>query len=270
MKPVTNKKRAGHTFSAGKRIGISNQPLNKLPVIRVKYLVLMISFVGLAALFVQNKESLSQRMSQPVTKVRVENLWQSISEVEVQRVIGKFMGVGYFDFDVQGVREELESHPWIRHAAVKKVWPDSVGLQLTEEVAIARWSEGRLLNQYGEIFEPELTDHLSTLPMLSGPAGTQVEVMERYRAVNQLFFQSGLRVTSLALSGRGNWTLELNQQMEINVGRVHVMPRLARFIDFYAKRSEQEIAAIASVDLRYENGIAVKSHSEELTGVAAR
>ncbi len=240
------------------------------PVIRLKYLVLVISFVGFTVLFVQNKELISQRMSRPVTKVRVENQWQRISEAEVRKLIGQFMGVGYFDFDVQSVKKELESHPWIRHAAVKKVWPDGVGLQLTEEVAIARWSEDRLLNQYGEIFNPEPVDHPGILPILSGPEGTQIQVMEQYRAINQLFFQAGLRVTGLALSERGNWTLELNQQIDINAGRVHVMTRLARFIDFYAKQAEEEIAAMAYVDLRYENGIAVRSHSEGLPGVAVR
>ena len=258
------------TFSAGKRIGVSNQPLNVMPAIRLKYLALALLLVGTSVVLLQNKEALAQRMSSPITKVRVENQWQSISETEVQQIIGKFMGVGYFDFDVQGVRQVLEAHHWIRYASVKKIWPDSVALQLTEEVAIARWKDAQLLNQYGEIFRPEHIEHLSTLPLLTGPDESQIKVMEQYRAVNQLFFQAGLRVTSLAYSERGNWTLVLNDQMQINAGRVDVMNRLARFIDFYSSQSEVAVSTMVAVDLRYENGMAVKHTSEELSGVAVR
>lgn len=258
------------TFSAGKRIGVSDQPLNVMPAIRLKYLVLTLLIAGASVLLFQNKDSLAQRMSSPITKVRVENQWQSISEAEVQQIIGKFMGVGYFDFDVQGVRQVLEAHHWIRYASVKKIWPDSVGLQLTEEVAIARWNDSQLLNQYGEIFRPDYIEHLSALPLLTGPNESQAKVMEQYRAVNQLFFQAGLRVTSLAYSERGNWTLVLNDQMQINAGRVDVMNRLARFIDFYSSQSEAAVSTMVAVDLRYENGMAVKHTSEELSGVAVR
>lgn len=270
MNRVSKNSRTGQTFSAGKRIGVNNQPLNRKSGIRFKYLLMGILFVGFAVLLFQNKESISQRMSQPITKVKVANQWQSISEQEVQSAIRKYMGVGYFDFDVKGVREVLEDHPWIRYATVKKIWPDSVSLELTEEVAIARWGDEQLLNQYGETFSPEQMDHLITLPLLTGPEDSQVKVMEQYRAINQLFFQAGLRATSLALSERGNWTLELNQQIEINAGRVDVMNRLARFIEFYESRSDSSIADITSVDLRYENGIAVRSVLEELSGVAVR
>ncbi|MCG8413585.1 MAG: cell division protein FtsQ/DivIB, partial [Pseudomonadales bacterium] len=258
MRNTTTTKR-GSTFSAGKRIGVGNQPLNPKRKIRFKLGALVVLFCACGILLLQNLESVTQRISRPVTKVKIENQWQSISENEVQSLIGSYMGSGFFDFDVQGVRQELENHPWVRQAAVKKIWPDSVGLQLTEEVAIAHWGDGQLLNQYGETFEPTMTDHLVSLPRLSGPDATQVKVMEQYRAVNQLFFQAGLRVTSLNLSQRGNWVLELNDRIQITAGREAVMSRLNRFLEFYSQQPESAFTNIVKVDLRYDNGIAMKS-----------
>ncbi len=260
----------GSTFSAGKRISVGNQPLNPKPKIRFKLGVIVISFCACGVLLLQNFESITGQLSRPVTKVKIENQWQSISESEVQSLIGSYMGSGFFDFDVQGVRQELESHPWVRRAAVKKIWPDSVALQLTEEVAIAHWGEDQLLNQYGETFKPVTTEHLASLPRLSGPEATQVKVMEQYRAVNQLFFQAGLRVSSLNLSARGNWVLELNDQIEVTAGREAVLNRLTRFLDFYSQQPESAFADIVSVDLRYDNGIAMKSDRQDLSGVASR
>lgn len=260
----------GSTFSAGKRIGGGNQPLNPKRKIRFKLGIVVVLFCACGILLLQNFNVVAGQISRPITKVKIENQWQSISETEVQALIGGYMGSGFFDFDVQGVRRELENHPWVRQAAVKKIWPDSVGLQLTEEVAIAHWGESELLNQYGETFKPAITSHLVTLPRLQGPDATQVKVMEQYRAINQLFFQAGLRVTSLNLSERGNWVLDLNDQIQVTAGREAVMAKLTRFLEFYSEQPEGVFADIVSVDLRYDNGIAMKSDRQDLSGVASR
>ena len=199
----------------------------------------------------------------------MENQWQRISGAEVRQMLSGFMGTGYFDFDVVGVKNTLEQHPWVRQASVKKIWPNSLGLHLTEEVAIARWGVDGLLNQYGEIFRPNTTSHLQALPSLSGPEESQIRVMEQFRIVNQLFFPAGLRVTSLALSDRGSWTLELNDKLRVIAGREDVMERLNRFLEFYGRHADS-VSNMLAVDLRYDNGLAVQSLHEDPTELAAR
>ncbi len=252
------------------RPGHGTQPLNPLPKIRRSIVVIVMLFSGIAAMVILNADTLSQRLNQPITKVRMDNQWQRISDSVVQSLLAGYMGTGYFDFDVLGVKQTLEQHPWIRQASVKKVWPNSLGLHLTEEVAIARWGETALLNQYGEIFQPSNLSALQSLPLLEGPEESQIRVMEQYRAVNQLFFSAGLRVTSLSLSDRGGWFLELNNSLEIIAGREQVMERLNRFLSFYSKQEVSEIESMLAVDLRYDNGLAVRNQSNELAEVAVR
>jgi len=72
------------------------------------------------------------------------------------------------------------------------------------------------------------------------------------------------------LSKRGSWELELNDRLGVIVGRVDVLERTQRFVDFHNVQNNEQIALIESVDLRYSNGIAVQNAEPDLTEIAAR
>ncbi|MEE2607846.1 MAG: FtsQ-type POTRA domain-containing protein, partial [Pseudomonadota bacterium] len=93
-------------------------------------------------------------INRPISKVRIENQWQYIREEEVSWLLAEFMGAGFFNFDMAGVKQILEQHPWVHHATIKKLWPESISLHITEQVAIAQWGHSQLLSQNGETFKP--------------------------------------------------------------------------------------------------------------------
>ena len=252
------------------RVHWGGQPLNRGAVVKRRLILMALLVLMTSVLLQQNRDNVAETFSRPVTKVLMDNQWQHVSEQEIGNLLTGLMGAGFFNFDVEGTKLRLEQHPWIRHATVKKVWPDTLALSIQEEVAIARWSDGQLLNQYGEVFQPPGADQLASLPMLSGPAQAQIKVMEQYHALRQQLFSAGLRVTALSLSQRGNWTLELNREIRVTAGREQVSERLGRFIDFYRSQQDTEARAIVSVDLRYDNGLAIKRAEKELAGFAVR
>lgn len=246
------------------------QPLKPKYSPRRSFILLLAFSFSLILLVQQNLQDISMFINRPVSKVRIENQWQQISDNEVRLLLSAFMGNGFFNFDVEGVKEKLEQHPWVLQASVKRVWPDTLSLQLTEQVAIARWGNSQLLNQYGEIFEPVGVENLLTLPVLTGPDHLQREVMEQYQKLSQILFPSGLRLSGLSLSRRGSWELVLNEGLQVEAGRNNVIAKTQRFVDFYDKQPPSESSRFQSIDLRYGNGIAVKSKESDLTGVAVR
>ncbi|MBT3986418.1 MAG: FtsQ-type POTRA domain-containing protein [Gammaproteobacteria bacterium] len=263
-----------HTKSgmrATKRIPLQNRQPLKLKYSPKRNLVLLTAFgLSLGLLVTQYNQEISLFMNRPVSKVRMENSWQHIGESEIRQRLSNYMGEGFFDFDVEGVKSELESHSWVSSVSAKRVWPDTLSLQINEQVAIARWGERQLLNQYGEIFEPENVTTQANLPVLTGPENSQFEVMEQYQKLSQLLFPSALRLSGLYLSKRGSWELELNDRLGVIVGRVDVLERTQRFVDFHNVQNNEQIALIESVDLRYSNGIAVQNAEPDLTEIAAR
>ena len=56
------------------------------------------------------------------------------------RVTGNFFAV-----DLADLRAGLEALPWVRHAEVRRVWPDRLEASLVEHVALARWADGGLV-----------------------------------------------------------------------------------------------------------------------------
>ena len=218
----------------------------------------------------QNEEYLVHALSRPVSNVRVESAQRFVTEEELRNLISRYLGTSFFAFDVTEAKQSLEQHPWIRRVSAKKVWPDALVLDIQEEVAIARWGDGQLINQFGEIFEPSGRQRTAGLPLLVGSEGEQHRVMEQYRAVSQQLFSVGLRATSLILSPRGNWTLILNGSMSVTLGRDKIIERLARFIELYQSSELMAFEKLASVDLRYDNGIAVRLAAEDSVELAVR
>jgi cell division protein FtsQ len=248
----------------------SSQPLK--PVNRTASRVVLgtILFVVLAVTAVNQYGSVVGFINRPISKVRIENQWQQVSESEVGIALSEFMGTGFLNFNVRGAKQKLEQMPWVEFVSVKRIWPDTLSLELQEEVAIARWGKASYLNQTGQVISPMTAAVDRSLPTLRGPDGSQIEVMLQYQKLNQLLSPEGLRLTELDYSKRGSWELTLNNTVRVSAGRQDVFENIARLVTFVTTKPGIDLADIASVDLRYNNGFAVKTIERELSGVAVR
>ena len=231
-------------------------------------LVLMVSIAG--ALVIPNRVAISRYLNRPVEVVKIVTPLNRVAESEVTRLLAAYMHEGFFDINVLGVKKQLESHPWIARAEVKQVWPHSLALAIVEEIAIARWGEASLLNQHGQVFTPSRLDDFASLPLLSGPTGSEARTMEQFQALSQLFLSTGLRIEQLNLSDRHSWELVVSGGARIVVGKTAVRDRIKRFVAIYDKRLGNDIADIERIDLRYNNGFSVKKKQSEFSELAVR
>jgi cell division protein FtsQ len=62
----------------------------------------------------------------------------------------------------------------------------------------------------------------------------------------------------LDLEARGAWTLELDNDIKVVVGRENINERLQRFLELYRLRLADKSAEIEQIDIRYTHGVAVK------------
>lgn len=237
----------------------SRQPINSVTrkASKIVFAAVTLSFL-FAVLFTQFG-SVAGFLNRPISKIRIENRWQQVSEAEVSVALAEFMGTGFFNFNVRGAKEKLEQMPWVEFVSVKRVWPDTLSLELQEEIAIAKWGNQSYLNQIGEVITPSKPATNKSLPMLSGPEGSQVEVMRQYQQLNQLLFPEGLSLTSLNLSLRGSWVLTLNDSIRVAAGKSDAFENITRLVSYITRQPSINLREIASVDLRYSNGFAVKA-----------
>jgi cell division protein FtsQ len=198
----------------------------------------------------------------PIAHVAVEGDMSYISRQSIEKRIGPYVTSNFFSVDLAGMREELESMPWIAHAEVRRVWPDQVVVRLEEQMPIARWGEQALLNNQGQAFAPRDLSHYEHLPLLNGPQRAQQRVMQQYQVLSQLLRPQGFTIAGLELRERGSWFLttapnERGPGFELLLGRDRVVEKVRRFIAINDKALKEQIANVKSVDLRYSNGVAV-------------
>ncbi|MDX5372239.1 MAG: cell division protein FtsQ/DivIB [Pseudomonadaceae bacterium] len=193
----------------------------------------------------------------PIARVSVQGELSYISQQAVQERIAPFVSASFFTVDLAGLRTELERMPWIARAEVRRVWPDQVSITLEEQLPVARWGDGALLNNQGRAFAPREAANYEHLPLLSGPQRAQQQVMQQYQMLSQLLRPLGFTIGSLELREHGSWFISTAQGVDILLGRDHLVDKMRRLASIHDKVLKQQIANIARIDLRYANGLAV-------------
>jgi cell division protein FtsQ len=177
------------------------------------------------------------------------------------RLTGSFLSL-----DLQRARDAFESVPWVRHATVRRVWPDRLAVQLEEHRVAALWNpdsgdEG-LINTYGEVFEANLGEvEDDPLPKLSGPAGSAARVLAMWRSLVPVMQPLGSPIESLLLTGHDSWRARLGNGVVIELGRGEpdaVVARAARFVRTLPQVTASYQRPLLAADLRHTDGYAVR------------
>src|SRR5687768_12845808 len=112
----------------------------------------------------------------PLTRVDLKGTVLRTTTAELEAALPRASG-NFFAADLGEIRARVERLPWVRHVAVRRVWPGRLEISIEEHVALARWGDEALVNTHGERFVGKTQE---ALPSFIGPAGTQAEVARRY------------------------------------------------------------------------------------------
>ena len=201
---------------------------------------------------------LANPLTLPIQKIRVQGALVHVNEDMLRNsVVDKVQG-GYFNIDVASLRKTVEQLPWVQSAAVRRVWPDTVVISVVEQQPLATWAKGGLVNIYGQVFVPDTNDEFKHLPVFSAPVGMQHSVTELYRDLSAQLTPLDLHIVSLQLDERRAVQLQLDNGIELVLGREERLARLQRFVKVYNKTLLHHAMRIRRVDLRYSNGMAVQ------------
>ena len=190
----------------------------------------------------------------PVRDVTVQGSLEHTTRAEIEAALRGRVAGNFFSVDVVEVRNALERLPWVRRAAVRRVWPDRLEATLEEHVALAHWGERSLVNTYGERF---LGASVAKLPRFSGPPRSEGEVARRYARFNEIVVPLGTQIEEVTLTPRLAWQLRLGNGVRLALGRDAdaAEVRLGSFVQSTAKTRVR----YDYVDLRYPNGFALRT-----------
>ncbi|MGC7560604.1 cell division protein FtsQ/DivIB [Pasteurella sp. PK-2025] len=195
----------------------------------------------------------------PINAFILTNQPQFTTYDDVRDSVLKMGGLkGFFGQDIDVVREQIETMPWIKGAIVRKIWPDKLSIAVVEHQPVAIWNEGEFLSREGAIFQLPM-DKLQdkNLPHLSGPDYQSEQVLEAWHQVNANLQQKGLKLKAVAIDDRGAWQIVLENNLVLKLGRGEWKTKLDRFVTIYPQIEVPENKKLSYVDLRYRVGAAV-------------
>ena len=176
---------------------------------------------------------------------------------------------GFFNVELEESRAIFEDVPWVRRAMVRRVWPNELRVVLEEHKPMAYWrrahAEDQLVNTHGEVFDANLGDvEDERLPVFEAPATpseddakAMLAMLQRLKPVLEPLGE----IEVLKLTDRGSWSVELDSDAHLQLGRgsiEEVLARTDRFIRTLPEVHRQYPAPLAYADLRYPEAYAVR------------
>lgn len=196
----------------------------------------------------------------PVAQVVVTGDIDAVEENLLQQKIQPLMHQNYFTADLVAIRDAALSLSWVQSVTVTRHWPDGLIVRVIPRQPIARWGSGRLLSGQGVVFtEAGRNDHLD-LPLLHGPISQSLTMMKQFQSINQWFAPLGIRLKELYLTDRMTWFMSFDSGMRVIVDQEQTNLKLQRLSELGQgnERLHQLWPRIASVDLRYHDGMAIQ------------
>ncbi|BFM17310.1 cell division protein FtsQ/DivIB [Maricurvus nonylphenolicus] len=195
--------------------------------------------------------------AKPVAHVSIEGEFTFIDREQVAGLVYEALDSSFVRLDLRKIQQHLQQQAWIDYAAVSRRWPDSLEVRIKEHQPIARWGALGVLNQRGEVILLSDSSELNGLPVLTGPDASSQKVMEQYQVLSQLLRKYGLEVKGLQADATLAWTLTLDNDLPIVIGRDQVMEKVGRFLVVYQQQLKQRLGEIERIDVRYSNGVAI-------------
>jgi cell division protein FtsQ len=264
---MSNLVKRSFNFVLGISTPLLNNPERMAQVSRwlMRVFFLLLFAAGLFWLSQRPVFALRQMQIEPMPGQSVQHLHLSLVK---NQVLEKIQG-NFFTVRLESIKEAFEAMPWVRHASVRRVWPNGLAVSIEEQRPFGIWgsrSAHQFMNPFGEVFSGSISEiaDSSSLIDVSGPEGSNKEVMQLYQKASRWFMPWNVVVTNVHLSDRYSWSIKLSNGTRIEFGRDEegqgkalTEERVARLIEYWPKAQDRLNGRVDTIDLRYGNGFAV-------------
>ncbi len=226
--------------------------------------VLGVVFIGLSTFGLSkvNWQAIAEKAesvaSRPVAGVKIVGEFKYVSKEKVQDVLFGQLSGNFMDIDLRTVKSNVESDPWIDEVSIQRIWPDNLEITISEHYPIARWADSGFINRDGELVNVESNEVLGHLPVLAGLPEKSSDIAKKYLVFSQILGSSGLALNGIDVDGKMSWALDVDAGFRIVLGQANIQEKLENFLHVYNQKLRFKRQEIVNVDMRYENGLAVR------------
>lgn len=204
-------------------------------------------------------------------RIEVSRMRQ-LSRDEIVSLTGAKLGDSLLKLELQHVAEQLEKNPWIEKLKVRRRFPGTLSIEITERVPVAVVNMGYLyyLDAKGEIFKPLTEGDRLDFPVLTGI--TEEDLLKDADGTKKML-TTALGIMDLLKKGRvfrlsdvseihldkgyGFTLFTAQGGIPVKLGNSDFEGKLARFSRIYQELTTQ-LTSLEYVDLNYADKIVVK------------
>ena len=172
----------------------------------------------------------------------------------------------YFTADLEEIENALVHLPGVYQAAVRRRWPDTLEISITEAGAIALWyaTDGSALESRDYVNLPP-DSNITLQPVLRSPTADRHTVIDAFLDLVSSLALLDLEVKKLSIDEVGDWvvvlqsaSLQIPVELEIVVGRGNPVRKVDQFVAVFDSVLQDRLPDIERVDMRYDSGFAVQ------------
>ena len=172
----------------------------------------------------------------------------------------------YFTADLEEIENALVHLPGVYQAAVRRHWPDTLEISITEAGAIALWyaTDGSALESRDYVNLPP-DSNITLQPVLRSPTADRHTVIDAFLDLVSSLALLDLEVKKLSIDEAGNWvvvlqsaSLQIPVELEIVAGRGNPVRKVDQFVAVFDSVLQDRLPDIERVDMRYDSGFAVQ------------
>jgi cell division protein FtsQ len=218
---------------------------------------------------VEEKSQEQQRESEG-WQVALVTPTEFVSAEELENYVKAKLKDSFFSLDVQQASEILATHPWVKNVNARKVWPNTLLVDVEEHQPWLNLNNQQLISREGVVFEPKNAADFKELPLLVGHYGDVDDLLSMYHFFTEQMPSDEFRITKLSFHVYNGWTMWLENGITLFLGKQQLTERLERFLSVLHEMKNNQRDQISYIDLRYPSGVAVgwkeKGSKEQIAG----
>jgi len=199
-----------------------------------------------------------------IDQLKIKGNFRYLEPAEVEEVIGAKALTNFFSIELVEIKRKVESIPWVRHADIRREWPNTLVVKVEEHIPVMRWKEDMWVTSTGKVLDlPNDIGLSNVITLHANESDSLLALGTAFRWKKQLL-ESKLELRKLNLSASQAWTITLfhqasDAQFDLLLGREEVEQRLTRFQKLFDQQLSKLNIQLVRADARYPDGLAVKS-----------
>ena len=200
-----------------------------------------------------------------INQLKIKGSFRYLKPADVEEAVGVDSLTNFFSIELDNVKKKIEDLSWVRHADVRREWPDTLVVNVEEHVPVMRWKDDLWVTSRGKVVDLPNEIPLQNVVSLHANENDSLLALNTAFRWKKKLQKHQLELRKLKLTTSRAWTITLYNQVtggefDLLLGREDVEMRLARFGKLFEQQFSQTDTQLLRVDARYPDGLAIKAN----------